>query len=36
VTHRILDSAECSVLIARSQPQGPAKGLWQSIVRLFR
>ena len=36
VTHRILDSAECSVLIARSQPQGPAKGLWQSMARLFR
>jgi nucleotide-binding universal stress UspA family protein len=36
VTHRILDSAECSVLIARSQSQGPAKGLWQSFARLFR
>ncbi|HKS31038.1 MAG TPA: universal stress protein, partial [Chthoniobacterales bacterium] len=36
VTHRILDSAECSVLIARSQPQGPAKGFWQSMARLFR
>ena len=36
VTHRILDSAECSVLIARSQPQGPTKGLWQSMARLFR
>jgi nucleotide-binding universal stress UspA family protein len=36
VTHRILDFAECSVLVARSQPPGPAKGLWQSIARLFR
>jgi nucleotide-binding universal stress UspA family protein len=36
VTHRILDSAECSVLIARSQPQGPVKGLWPSMARLFR
>ena len=36
VTKRILDSAECSVLVARSQPPGPAKGLWQSLARLFR
>jgi nucleotide-binding universal stress UspA family protein len=36
VTQRILDSAECSVLVARSQPPGPAKGLWQSFARLFR
>jgi len=36
VTQRILDSAECSVLVARSQPPGPAKGLWQSLARLFR
>src|SRR5207244_6119947 len=27
VTQRILDSAECAVLVARSQPPGPAKGL---------
>jgi nucleotide-binding universal stress UspA family protein len=36
VTERILDSAECCVLVARSQPPGPAKGLWQSFARLFR
>jgi universal stress protein G len=36
VTERILESAECSVLVARSQPPGPAKGLWQSMARLFR
>jgi nucleotide-binding universal stress UspA family protein len=36
VTQRILDSAVCSVLVARSQPPGPAKGLWQSLARLFR
>lgn len=36
VTQRILNSAECSVLVARSQPPGPAKGLWQSLARLFR
>ena len=27
VTERILESAACSVLVARSQPPGPAKGL---------
>jgi universal stress protein G len=36
VTERILESAECSVLVARSQPPGPAKGLWQSMARIFR
>jgi nucleotide-binding universal stress UspA family protein len=36
VTERILESAECSVLVARSQSPGPAKGLWQSFARLFR
>jgi len=36
VTQRILDSAECSVLVARSRPPGPAKSLWQSLARLFR
>jgi nucleotide-binding universal stress UspA family protein len=36
VTQRILDSAQCSVLVARSQPPGPARGLWQSLARLFR
>jgi nucleotide-binding universal stress UspA family protein len=36
VTQRILDSTECSVLVARSRPPGPAKGLWQSLARLFR
>jgi nucleotide-binding universal stress UspA family protein len=36
VTQRILDSAECSVLVARYRPPGPAKGLWQSLARLFR
>ena len=36
VTQRILDSAECSVLVSRSQPPGPARGLWQSFARLFR
>jgi nucleotide-binding universal stress UspA family protein len=36
VTERILDSADCSILVARSQPPGPAKGLWQSFARLFR
>ena len=36
VTQRILDSAECSVLVARYRPPGPAKGLWQSMARLFR
>jgi nucleotide-binding universal stress UspA family protein len=36
VTERILESAACSVLVARSQPPGPAKGLWQSFARLFR
>ncbi len=36
VTQRILDSAECSVLVARYAPPGPAKGLWQSLARLFR
>ena len=36
VTERILESAECSVLVARSQPSGRAKGLWQSFAQLFR
>jgi nucleotide-binding universal stress UspA family protein len=36
VTEAILENAECSVLVARSEPPGPAKGLWQSIARLFR
>ena len=36
VTQRILNSAECSVLVARYRPPGPAKGLWQSLARLFR
>jgi nucleotide-binding universal stress UspA family protein len=36
VTQRILDSAECSVLVARSRRPGPAWGLWQSFARLFR
>jgi nucleotide-binding universal stress UspA family protein len=36
VTQRILDSAGCSVLVARYQTPGPAKGLWQSFARLFR
>jgi nucleotide-binding universal stress UspA family protein len=36
VTQRILDSTQCSVLVARSQRPGPAKGLWRSIARLFR
>jgi nucleotide-binding universal stress UspA family protein len=36
VTKAILENAECSVLVARSQPPGPAKGLRQSIARLFR
>jgi nucleotide-binding universal stress UspA family protein len=36
VTQRILDSAECSVLVARSRRPGPARGLWQSFARLFR
>ena len=36
VTRHILDSAECSVLVARYRPPGPAKGLWQSLARLFR
>jgi len=36
VTQRILDSAECSVLVARYRPPGPAKGLWRSLARLFR
>jgi nucleotide-binding universal stress UspA family protein len=36
VTQRILDSAECSVLVVRYRPPGPAKGLWQSLARLFR
>jgi len=36
VTQSILKSAECSVLVARYRPPGPAKGLWQSMARLFR
>jgi len=36
VTQRILDSAQCSVLVVRYRSPGPAKGLWQSIARLFR
>jgi nucleotide-binding universal stress UspA family protein len=36
VTQSILQSAECSVLVARYRPPGPAKGLWQSMARLFR
>lgn len=36
VTERILESAECSVLVARSQPSGRANGLWQSFAQLFR
>jgi nucleotide-binding universal stress UspA family protein len=36
VTERILESAECCVLVARSQLPGPAKGLWQSMTRIFR
>jgi nucleotide-binding universal stress UspA family protein len=36
VTQIILASAQCSVLVARSQPPGPAKSLWQSVARLFR
>jgi nucleotide-binding universal stress UspA family protein len=36
VTEAILENAECSVLVARSQRPGPAKGLWRSIARLFR
>jgi len=36
VTEAILENAECSVLVARSQPREPGKGLWQSMARLFR
>jgi nucleotide-binding universal stress UspA family protein len=36
VTGRILEAAECSVLVARSRRPGPARGLWQSFARLFR
>jgi nucleotide-binding universal stress UspA family protein len=36
VTEAILENAECSVLVARSQPFGPAKGLWESLARFFR
>lgn len=36
VTEAILENAECSVLVARSQAMQPAKGLWQSMARLFR
>ena len=36
VTERILEAAECSVLVARSRRPGPARGLWQSFARLFR
>ena len=36
VTEAILENAECSVLVARSQPREPGKGLWRSMARLFR
>lgn len=36
VTEAILENAECSVLVARSQPIEPPKGFWQSMARLFR
>jgi nucleotide-binding universal stress UspA family protein len=36
VTEAILENAECSVLVARSQPMQPPKGFWQSMARLFR
>jgi nucleotide-binding universal stress UspA family protein len=36
VTQRILDSTQCSVLVVRYRSPGPAKGLWQSLARLFR
>ena len=36
VTEAILENAECSVLVARSQPMEPGQGLWQSMARLFR
>jgi nucleotide-binding universal stress UspA family protein len=36
VTEAILENGECSVLVARSQPMEPGKGLWQSMARLFR
>jgi nucleotide-binding universal stress UspA family protein len=36
VTEAILENAECSVLVARSQPMEAGKGLWQSMARLFR
>ena len=36
VTEAILENAESSVLVARSQPMEPGKGLWQSMARLFR
>ncbi len=36
VTERILASAQCSVLVVRYRSPGPAKGLWQSMARLFR
>ena len=36
VTEAILENAECSVLVARSQPMEPRTGLWQSMMRLFR
>ena len=36
VTQRILASTQCSVLVVRYRPPGPAKSLWQSLARLFR
>ena len=36
VTEAILENAECSVLVARSQPMEPAKGLWRAMAGLFR
>jgi len=36
VTEAILENAECSVLVARSQPMKAAKGFWQSLAGFFR
>lgn len=36
VTEAILENADCSVLVARSQPIKTAKGFWQSLAELFR
>jgi nucleotide-binding universal stress UspA family protein len=36
VTEAILENAECSVLVARSQPMKAATGFWQSLAELFR